>query len=228
MTDANDADSYGIVVPVEWVEIPLDREGFDRYRREVLDELKIVSGWNKTAERRVDLLFTQVRNDLLRGQARMAAVFAESHTSEEGELEVLIAACAVSRLAADQLSPTSGQLTVDMLHRVMSRGHDDDEFDRATDVEPPTRVELDSGAALRLKRMHTQMVAPAQQLQYYAQSYLVPHNEGRSLCVMQFSTPCLDEAGALDELFEAIAETLKIFRPDDPTDFESATSRTSA
>jgi len=224
MTDLTSADTYGIVVPVEWTEVPLEKSAFDTYCQLVLDELRKADGWTKTAERRVELLFTQIRNDLLRGRARMVAALAESSSDENGELVLLVAACAVSKLPATELLPSGRPLTVDQMHAALSRQRIENEDEHITDVEPPTRVDLDAGAAVRLKRLHTQHIAPGQDLRYYAQSYLVPHDDGRALCVVQFSTPCLEEAGALDELFDAIARTLRIFHPEDPTDFEGAPS----
>jgi hypothetical protein len=38
--------------------------------------------------------------------------------------------------------------------------------------------------------------------------------------VLQFSTPNVEEGSALDELFQAIAETLRIFHPGEDTTFD--------
>lgn len=223
MTDATSttqADSYGLVVPQQWVEIPVDDEGFDRYSRDLRRQLAALDGWNKTAERRLDLLFSQLRNDIAVGNVRMAAVWAQAIEDLNGEPGIMIAGVALSKLVAAELTPNVPSVSTDRLMVSLSQPSSAADGERIVDLEAPARIVLaHAGEAVRLKRMYERELSVLDTLRYYAQSYLVPHDDGAAICVVQFTTLNVEEASLLDELFEAIAQSLRIFGPDDPTDF---------
>ena len=218
------ADTYGIVVPQDWSPIPMDRDGFAAFRSEMLARLREESAWTKTGERRIELLLTQIHNDLVEGQTKLVAIVTHTEQNDDGSLELTAASCVVSRWHSEQLLPSGQPLEADQLLLAMNRERDEvaDDDDRVTDLEPPTLIELNARRGVRLKRLHDQKLRGAQRLRYYAQTYLVPHDDGTALCVLQFSTPCVEIVSALDPLFDAVASTLRIFMPDDPTSFAPA------
>lgn len=219
-TTTTGADSYGLIVPQQWIEIPVEDEGFARYTRDLRRKLAAVEGWNKTAERRLEVLFSQLRNDLAVGNVRMAAVWAQGIEEPNGDPGIMIAGLALSRLVAAELAPNAPSVSTDRLVASLSQPSTAGDGERIVDLEPPAKIVLPhAGEAVRLKRMYERELSLLETLRYYAQSYLVPHDDGAAICVMQFTTLNVEEASLLDELFEAIAQSLRIFGPDDPTDF---------
>jgi hypothetical protein len=217
---ATAADTYGVVVPAGWTQIPLDQEGYTRFSRELLDGLKHTDGWSRTGQRRLELLLTQVRNDLRSGRVRLAAITASTEDGSGGEPSLLLAGMAISRLGAADLSSSGLHLEVEPLLAAMSRQRFDDAADQVVEVEPPTQVNINGWPAVRLKRLHDTRIPSGHRARLYAQTYLVPHDDGEAACVLQFSTPNVEEGSALDELFQAIAETLRIFHPGEDTTFD--------
>lgn len=211
------ADTYGLVVPAEWTEVPLEPTEFDAYRDAVLSRMAELDGWNKTTERKLDLLLSQVYNDLRMTNTRMAAVYAESEETDEG-LAITLAAVSVSRVDKSSLG-LRVPLTPDTLLMALGREPRKDSKIEYTNLEPPSLVDLPAGSAVHLRRHYRVSPAPAELLEYYAEAYLVPHDDGEAICTVQFSTPNVEDGSVLSGLFSAIARTLRIFMPGDPTDF---------
>lgn len=219
-TTTTEADSYGLVVPRQWIEIPVDDEGFARYTLDLRKKLAALEGWNKTAERRLELLFSQLRNDIAVGRVRMAAVWTQEIEDPDGKPGVMIAGVALSKLVAADLMPSLPSISIDRLLAGLSQPPIAAEGERISNLEQPSKVVLPhAGEGVRLKRMYERELSLLDTLRYYAQSYLVPHDDGRAICVLQFTTMNVDEASLLDELFEAIAQSLRVFGAGDPTDF---------
>lgn len=211
------ADSYGLVVPEGWMGVPLDKEGFAHLGGQLKETLAATAGWNKTAERRLDLLLSQMRNDLLAGNVRVAAAFAESGGEGEG---LLLAGVSVSKLSQADLGPADLVVTPDRLIAGLAAPKADDDGGQVHDIAPPAKVVLEHvGEAVCLRRLYEHRLSVLEVQRFYAQSYLVPHDGGKAICLVQLTTPNVEMASALEPLFEAIAQTLRIFGPGDATDF---------
>jgi hypothetical protein len=221
------ADTYGIVLPVGWTELPLDVAGFLSMARRLEEALEASPSWSSTLKRRIDLLFQQMQADLQDAAVGIAAIWAElEEPGEDGASRLITAGLAVSKLRAEALSKAAVDITVEQLAAGMGQSQRGSAADKVIDLAPATVVQLEhAGSAVRLERVYERKVSVLETLRFYAQSYLVPHDEGRSLCVVQFSTPNVEEVSLLDGLFEAIANTLRIFAPGDPTDFGGNAAR---
>lgn len=216
------ADSYGLVLPTEWTEVPLDENEFASYRRDVLRDFRQVDGWSRSAERQIELVLTQIRNDLRSANARLAAVVAESEKSGEG-LVLTVAAVTVSRVDRAALG-IRAPVTADTLVAALGQQPREDGRVRYVNLEPANRIDLPAGPAVRIRRRYTSSPAPAQVIEYYADIFLVPHDAGQAVCTVQFTTPNVEDGSAFSPLFEAIARTLRIFMPGDPTEFSDSGS----
>ena len=65
MTELRTPDSIGIAIPREWTQLPVDRSEFSRF----CDEAKkrwVEAGWDRTTQRRGDLLLNRIRRDVQR------------------------------------------------------------------------------------------------------------------------------------------------------------------
>jgi len=214
------ADSYGVVVPEGWISLPLEPEEFASFTADVRRRLEETPGWDRTATRRLDLLLSQLRNDLAVNRGSSAAIWAPAAEGPAGDARAFVVGLAVSKLPADDLLGNGLVVTADRLVAGMARAPEREDRHRVTDVSAPVKVTLDNaGEAVRLRRLYEREVSVVETIRFFTQSYLVPHDDGRSICILQFSTPNVEEVSILDELFGAIAHTLRIFGPDDPTDF---------
>lgn len=219
-TPTTEADSYGLVIPQPWVEIPLDDDGFATFTRDIVGRLRATEGWDRTAERRLELLISQLRNDIAVGQVRLAAVWTQGIDGRDGKPTVMVTGLAVSRLDSSELVATVTSVSTDQLVAGLAQAAPGEPGERRSDIEPPRKIVLaHAGEAVRLKRLYERELSILEKLRIYTQSYLVPHDAGAAICLVQFSTLNIEEASLLDELFDAIAQTLRIFKPGDSTDF---------
>ncbi len=223
-------DSFGIALPPDWVRFPLDGgefEDFVRLQRKRLNEFGQLS---KTAQRQFELVLRQVRNDCARDNVSLAAVLAvpldpDSPTGEPGaapgqNLALLAATCTISVMTQGSLG-TDLPLTVNTLAAAMGRqpGVDEDGVE-AVNLDPPERIEMAAGPAVKLVRLHTFPPQPEtlRKLSVFAQHLILPYDSGRRAVVVTFSTPNVDYAKPLSSLFDEIAATFRMFGGDDPTD----------
>jgi hypothetical protein len=196
------ADVIALGLPDSWQDLPLEATEFEGYLSTVLDELTD-AGVDRVERRRVEILQRQLRQLLLAEDVRYVSVIAEPVARDEFEdpdelpedaLGVLCAAAVVSVDDRGTLG-APGPLTAEMLVRgVENRG--------TVELDPPRRIELPAG--------------PAEVL---VQSYLVPFDAGQRLCTLQLVTPNIPHGGEFSDLFDGIAETLRIFTEDAAADF---------
>ena len=147
----------------------------------------------------------------------MAAIWAQAVENDDDTVTLLFAGIVVSKLEAEDLVPGGGvMITADRLATSLGGPSEAPDGERLN-VAPPFEFELEhAGKSVCLKRLYEHEVNPLETQRFYTQSYLVPHDAGASVCVVQFSTPNVEEASLLDPLFEAIAEPSRSWpkRPD--------------
>lgn len=219
---SSEADSYGLVLPVEWIEVPTDGSDFGRFRDDVLAQVRRIDGWTRTIERKLELLLGQVEYDLKAADARIAAVIADTEETAGG-LALAAAGVTVSRVDKSSLG-SRVPLTTDSLIAALGQEPRNGAKVSYVNLQPAELVSLPAGLAVRVLRHYTATPAPAQVIEYYADIFLVPHDGGEAVCAVQFTTPNVEDGSAFSKLFEAIAKTLRIFMPGDPTDFSDPAS----
>jgi hypothetical protein len=222
-------DSFGIALPPDWVRFPLEGD-FEEFVNLLRKRLAESGQLSKTAQRQFELVMRQIRNDCQRENVTLAAVLAapidpDSPTGEVGpdpgdNLHLLSATCTLSIVTQGSLG-TDLPLTVNTIAAAMGRqpGTDDDGVE-VVNLDPPARVELPGGRAVKLVRLHTFPPHPEtrQRLALFAQHVMVPYDDGRRAAVITFSTPNPEYAKPLSGLFDEMAATFRMFGGDDPTD----------
>jgi hypothetical protein len=223
-------DSFGIALPPDWVRFPLEGADFEAFVRLQRARLAESGQLSKTAQRQFELVMRQIRNDCERENVTLAALLAapidpDSPTGEVGpepgdNLHLLSATCTLSTVTQGSLG-TDLPLTVNTIAAAMGRepGADEDGVE-AVNLEPPARIELAAGRAVKLVRLHTYPPHPEtrQRLSVFAQHLFVPYDAGRRAAVITFSTPNVEYAKPLSGLFDEMAATFRMFGGDDPTD----------
>ncbi len=225
MPTAADYDSIGIGLPREWVTFPLDDAGFLRMVDGLRDEWRLHDNWDRTVERRCELLLARVRADLRASGARAAGMFVEIPESDDDP--VLLAGFTFgihTRRDLDTTLPlTLGNLATAMAAPQRRGGPRTPLPDgtTSTDLEAPAVHALPCGHAVRLRRLcEVRRDATEQTGKYYAESYVVPIGDDQNACgVLQFVTTNVDLSAPFSDLFVAIAETLNLWTPDDETGY---------
>lgn len=213
-------DSYAIRLPPEWREFPIDEEGLRRSRIETIDSLRKAPGWTKTAERRTELIFAQLGHALRAIKACYCAFFAGMSSDEQEDgadaaPDLLLAGLAVSTLSRADLD-TDVPLTPDTVLAAYSM--DRESPSGATNVEPPSVVTLEeAGRAVRLVRLVELGKVDGSPVQIFSETFMVPVADGEGVCVLQFTTPNLEDSPLFSRLFGAIASTVRVLYEDTPT-----------
>ncbi|HWL45400.1 MAG TPA: hypothetical protein VNQ73_20830 [Ilumatobacter sp.] len=213
-------DSFGLALPPEWVCLPLDAPAFERFARQQRRTLADRGELSRPAQRRHELVIRQLRNDCVRQGVTLAAVFATPLDAGAGQAPDLLAAtCTLSTLTQTGLA-TDLPLTVHTILAATSRTDRGDTADIA-DLEPPAAVDLPGGPAVKLVRMHRvggDNADGTSGVRLLAEHFLVPYDQGRRAAALTFATPNIEFAGPLRALFDELANTLRLFAGDDPTD----------
>jgi hypothetical protein len=222
------ADSYGISLPRGWIEQPLDPAAFERALTDQKGQLK-AQQINRTDIRKFEFLQRQIHDQLVTENVQYVATLAGRGPSAADGSEpaadntLLLAGLVItSRTRAALGAP--GAITTAMLLRSFGGSTD---AEQGINIEEPTEIELAAGKAFRLVRFHSQALATGdrpERIEYYEHAYLVPHDDGQRLAFVQMVTPSLGFSEPLGELFDAIAATLRIFYPGDPTTFDPPAS----
>jgi len=228
-TTAAAVDTFGIALPPDWVRFPLD-DDFEEFvrgqRQRLADEVDL----SRTAQRRFELVMRQLRNDCKRERVTMVAALllpiddaGEIADGEHGSGEaagLLAATCTISAINRAGLG-TELPLTVNTIAAAMSRQPaTTPDGTEIADLEPPARIDLPAGPAVRLVRLHTYPPHPEtrQRLTLFVEHYLVPYDEGQNAAVVTFASPNSEVAKPLSELFGEVAHTFRTFAGDDPTE----------
>lgn len=244
-TETGEFDSLGVALPREWVELPVERSAFDRMCSEMRTRWADDDGWDRTTQRRAELLLSRIRRDLVRHGLQFAASLVSSPTDDdrrqsapmavdgaeqdEAADDVIMATCTIGTYTKESFGAKI-DLTLGNLTMAFGRRPDADAdasgtgspYRRIVNVEPPMFHELPIGTSVRLRRLYELHEPGVLPQRFYGESYLTPLDPAGGRCVIaHFTTINLDLARLLGELFEAIAGTLTLFGPDDPTAFAS-------
>lgn len=235
-TDAQ-VDSIALGLPTEWEEHPLDPDTFEQSLAEQMSQFKTL-GLSVIDRRRTELLKRQLRDLLLAHRVLYVATTvalaepeqieadagAENDAEPDGTAasgggdadgrELVSAAVAVSVTSRQEIGAPV-PLDTGTILRSMSTSADED----SRDLDAPSRVDLEAGPAVRLARLHRVPVGDGAIVESIVQTYLVPFDGGERLCSLQCVTPNISVGGLFSSLFDAIANTLRIFREDEKTDF---------
>ena len=221
MTEDDLVDSFGLALPRGWNDLPLEQEPFDQFIEETVDGLRD-RGLSAPDRRMLELLARQVRGLLIAQGAVMArwvSVLApRDESADPGDLELFAAAAVLtSRHRQDFDAPKP--LTPELLVRALGREAPDP--DERVDLEPAQIVTLPAGRAVRTVRLLRESQPAGPPSETFAQTYVVPFDAGERLCTLHLATPRVDLGGQCSSMFDAVAQTLRLFRGSDPTTFSA-------
>lgn len=247
---ASTVHSLAIAVPPDWIRIPLDQDGFDAVVKGQRRRLAAEHSISKTDLRRLDLTISALRNDLESANVRMLAALvigvdmaeddidSEAETQEEEdeqvsimnrtttgveEAQLLLATAAVSVLSRFDLG-SDVPLTPSVLKVVfdLDREPDPDSRIRVANLEDPEIVELPAGKAVKLVQLHTNDNAVSEAAAMFVQQFYVPLDpDGTETALVLFTSPSIEVAQPLSELFDAMMETFEILRDDSEADLDA-------
>lgn len=209
-------DSYGLALPNEWQRIPLDRAKFEQFARQQRSRLAGRGDLSRTGQRQFEVVLRQLRNDCVRRGVVLVSVFAAAIDAEARETGLLAATCTLATLDQAGLA-TALPLTVNTLLAATARSR------RAIDVAPPDAVDLAGGRAVRLVRLHR--VGGEDGARVLAEHYLLPHGDGQRAAVLSLATPNVEFCDPMRALFGEVANTLRTFAGDEPTDVTGDATR---
>jgi hypothetical protein len=240
-TTRDEADSIGIAVPREWIQLPVERADFDRFCAEMRRTWADEFGWDRTTQRQAELLLVRIRRDIVRAGIRFVAMYVSSPGDERrtGEPlpggveqdplagEVLMATCTVGTYTKEALGARIG-LTLTNLTMAFGRRADAEpvgaerRFKRIVNLEPPMFHDLPIGRSIRLRRLYELLQPGVLPQRFFSESYLTPlGDDGERCTIANFTTINLGLAPVFSELFATIAGTLTSFTPDQETAFDS-------
>lgn len=241
MTDTVRPDSLGIGVPAEWIELPIEREAFDRFTS-ALRRRWVDNGWDRTTQRQAEVLLGRIRRDLLRNGVQFIALYVDDPSDElaeaavpmpgeepsEEEREIVMATCTLGTYSKEMLGATAN-LTVGNLMLSLSRSATKDATDadsptykRIVDLQPPRIHRMPLGRSVRLRRLYELLTPGMLPQRFYGESFLTPiGGDGAECVITHFTTLNLGLSGLFSELFEKIAGTITTWTPDEDTSFES-------
>ena len=225
------ADCYGIGIPPGWAAHPLDPEAFGRSVRDLQRDLT-ANGVRRSDARRLELMQRQMQQQLLADNVQYIATLASKapglEAADDAQPSALLAALVITSKTRSELgSPVP--MTPGLL--VRGFGGSSASTDGGIELEPPAEVELPAGRAVRLVRYHSHTVPNgdrSERIEFYERTHLVPHDDGERLCIVQMVTPTVEYTEPMSELFDAIAATVRIYYPGEPTTFEVPVEMTAA
>lgn len=225
-------DSFGIALPPEWVRVPLG-DDFEDFARQQRDRLAEDGPLSKTAQRQIELMLRQLRNDCRRADVSLAAVMMSLVDTETGAAstatgaasnaldnsQLLSATCTLSSLSRAKMD-TQLPLTVNTLAAALAKIPESDDGTDVVNLEPPAIVGTEAGKAVKVVRLLTLPPAPVtrERLSLFTQNFFVPFAEGNRSAVVSFSSPTTSYARPLSSLFDAMMSTFRMYGGDEPTD----------
>lgn len=216
-------DTYRVDLPDNWSEIPTSDSGLENHFETVWKGAGIEGPAGATARRRLDVLRQQLGHDLATTSTCLVAGFmelvatSESDGDEATASDLVAASVTLSILTRADLG-TDLPLRVETLLSAMGSSRSAPTTE-SVDVEPPAIVELLPGRSVRLRRLNSFTTGPFRHSKIYSETYLVPVSpEWQQVCVLQFSTPCVEDSRLFSELFELIASTFRFYREGEPTE----------
>lgn len=208
-----EADTYAIGLPDSWISIPTEPGAYLAFGDELISKLA-EAGADAAARRGTEMLLRDVIKQMDEARVVQAAIGVTSLEATDGD-GVLSCSVTVSTGSREDIGAPS-PVTVAALLRAVSRS---DGGDAALSLEPPSRVRLPVGSAVRLRRHH-EPGGRGTRNGTYVETYLVPHDAGERLLTVQFATPNTTLIASFQSLFEKIVQTVRIFRPGDPTSWD--------
>jgi hypothetical protein len=229
MTALAEIDTFGLILPAAWTGLPLEQPAFDLFCAELRGRWRTEPDWDRTAERKAELLLRRVRSELARHGATFAGMFCDAGVPDDKpatdeNLEPMMAVCTFAAYSQADLD-TDLPLTLPVLFTAFAtKSGVDGKHGTMTNLQPPEVDTLPVGKVVRLRRLYRPKGFGVQTDPFYAESFIMPlGDDGLAAGVLQFATVNVDIAHQFSDLFEAIAKTMTLFTPDQPTDF----SRTS-
>lgn len=212
-------DSIALALPEEWDDIPLEKAEYRAVAKKQLQALK-EAGLNDRADLRQFELLMELGHQLATAARVMMAsslVALMGNSEEEDDTTILMANLIVSGFLREDLG-TDVPLRAGILAESYSRrAPSDDEKARYDLIEPPSICEIGGYEAAKLLRLMSLPPERGVDIKQFIQTYLVSVAEGDAVIVLQFSTMNFEIASDFSELFEAIAQTLRVLYPDDRT-----------
>lgn len=218
-TMAEMPDSVALDLPEEWNDIPLEGEEYRAFTASQIQQLKDSDDWKPAELRQVELLMALAFQAATQGGVMIASsyVAVEEAESEDDEDIFLMAGLIVSGFRRDEID-TDVPLRAELIAKAFAEGApSDDHRARYDHIEPPSVCEIAGYRAAKLMRLMSVTTDPGQEFKQFTQSYLVSVADGDAVIVLQFSTINFEFAREFSELFDRIAQTLRILYPDDPT-----------
>ena len=219
-------DSVALNLPEEWTDIPLEEDEYRTFTESQVQLLKDTGDWKPAELRQVELLMAIAFQAARQSRVMIASSYAavEQAEAEDDEDIFLMAGLIVSGLRRDEID-TDVPLRAELLAKVFAEGvPSDDRRARYDHIEPPSVCEIAGYKAAKLLRLVSTPTDPGQEFKQFTQSYLVSVADGDAVIVLQFSTINFEFAREFSELFERIAQTLRILYPDDPTFLDDESS----
>jgi hypothetical protein len=215
-------DSFRIDLPASWRELPLDLASL---RGELLgdpDDEKWAQV-DPVERRRLDLYLQRLLVDVAAVDARFIAVLSQTFEPAEGEDPgpPLTASCVISVLNRAAVG-SDLPLTSAVIQAAMSIDVEPSAVlaeQKVTNLNEPQIVELPhEGSAVHVSRLVEFGAIGRDQLSVASETFFVPVADTfDEVLVVQFSTPNLEDATLLSELFRAIADTVRLYREGEET-----------
>lgn len=229
MTAIADIDTFGLILPATWTGLPLEHAAFDAFCAELRARWRTEPDWDRTSERKAELLLRRVRSELTRHGATFAGAYfdmgvPDDKPTTEENLEPMMAVCTFAAYSQADLE-TDLPLTLPVLFAAFATksdpaGKPGGRHGTMTNLQPPEVDTLPVGKVVRLRRLYRPKGFGVQTDPFYAESFIMPlGDDGLAAGVLQFATVNTDIAHQFSDLFEAIAKTMTLFTPDQPTDF---------
>lgn len=211
-------DSVALTLPGAWDDIPLDEAA---HRSFIKDQLALLeqNGVGRAELRQLELVAAWSLQAAKAGRVMLASSFfaIESADDEEGDDTLLTATLVVSALRRDEIGTDLPLSAETMVAAFADNPPPDDAETRYAHIEPPALCEIGDYQAAKLTRLMTWRRDLKTEFRQYLQTYLVSCADGDAVIVLQFSTTNFEHAKPFSELFDRIAQTLRILYPDDPT-----------
>jgi hypothetical protein len=237
MSALAEIDTFGLILPAAWTGLPLEPAAFDAFCTELRERWRAEPDWDRTTERKAELLLRRVRSELTRHGATFAGLFCDAGVPDgkpptEENLEPMMAVCTFAAYSQSDLE-TDLPLTLPMLFAAFATKSGDgpsaERHGTMTNLQPPEVATLPAGRVVRLRRLYRPKGFGVRTDPYYAESFIMPlGDDGLAAGVLQFATVNIDIAHQFSDLFEAIAKTMTLFTPDQPTDFSRTGNQTGA
>lgn len=220
-------DSLMLTLPDAWDDLPLEPDEYSRYVEAQTERLKDSGLLSRSDLRQFEMLLVALRSIIHDQRVVLAATYFQNQEElgaadadeipDDREAVLLMASLAMSVARREDF-----QTDVPLRAEVIIDGLADDSQSegkavRYVALEPPTICEIAGLTAAKLVRVMTVETSPGEEFKQFSQTYMVPIAEGDAVVVMQFTTINVIYSSQFSELFDAIAQTLRILYPDQPT-----------